>query len=111
MPHLNEPDAVLARSQRLHDAVDAVTRKPEDHLDAPFGEDIDEHVGCRLGHVSSARYRAGRPDSELGASRCAPSSTPTPSRSTSSPPSHPATLPSRRAPTSIMKMVVVGASS
>ena len=32
--------------------------------------------------------------SELGASRCAPGSTPTPSRSTSSPPSHPVTAPS-----------------
>jgi hypothetical protein len=34
---------------------------------------------------------AGRPLRELGAFRCAPSSTPTPSRSTSSPPSQPVT--------------------
>jgi hypothetical protein len=35
------------------------------------------------------RSAAGRPLRELGASRCAPSSTPTPRRSTSSPPSQP----------------------
>src|SRR5215213_2815043 len=45
---------------------------------------------------------------ELGASRCAPSSTPTPRRSTSSPPSQPVAPASRKATKPATRAAVVG---
>src|SRR3954471_15875461 len=51
---------------------------------------------------------AGRCDNELGASRCAPSSTPTANRSTSSPPSHPVTTASPTATNDSTIAIVLG---
>lgn len=48
MPHLNEPNAVLAFSKCFHDAVDAVTRKAEDYVDAPASEGVDEDISAAV---------------------------------------------------------------
>src|SRR5262245_46963347 len=50
VPHLNETDFVLPFAKRLHDAVDAVTRQPEDHAHAPALYGVDQYVGCGSGH-------------------------------------------------------------
>ena len=49
--HLDEPDLVLARAQRLHDPVDAVAWQPEYRVDAPVHQRLDEDVSARLRHV------------------------------------------------------------
>jgi hypothetical protein len=49
--HLDEPDAILPRTQRFHDAVDTVAGKPEDDVHAPVVDRVDEDVGRRLRHV------------------------------------------------------------
>src|SRR5207249_10508255 len=43
-------DAVLARAQRLHDAVDAVAGQPEDDVDVPVQQGLDQYVRRRLRH-------------------------------------------------------------
>src|SRR6266498_1366726 len=49
---LDEGDAVLTRSQCLHDAVDAVARQAEDDTNAPVNEAIHEDIGRCSRHVS-----------------------------------------------------------
>src|SRR5262245_35289985 len=46
LPHggLNEGDVVLMSPERLEDAVDAVSRKAEDGVDAPCDEALDEQI-------------------------------------------------------------------
>jgi len=44
--YLHERDPVLARSKRLHDAVDPITGQTEDDANAPVDESIDHHI-CR----------------------------------------------------------------
>ena len=51
VPHLDEADLVLARAQRLHDAVDAVAGKSEDHVDAPVQNGFDENVAAGVCHA------------------------------------------------------------
>src|SRR5436190_18632600 len=51
---------------------------------------------------------AGRPDSEFGASGLAPASTPIPSRSTNSPPSHPPTSASSTPTKDNMRALLLG---
>ena len=46
MPHLDETDLVLAFAERLHDAVDAVSGKPEDHVDSPSLNCVEQNIGC-----------------------------------------------------------------
>src|SRR6184192_1194810 len=46
MSHLNKSNLVLVGSKRLHDAVDTVTRKPKNDLNAPINQRFDEHIGC-----------------------------------------------------------------
>ena len=46
VPHLNKSNLVLVSSKRLHDAVDAVPRKPKNDLNAPINQRFDEHIGC-----------------------------------------------------------------
>src|SRR5690606_23510920 len=50
VPHLDEADPVLARAQRLHDAVDAVAGDAEDGIDVPVDQRLDQDVrgggGC-----------------------------------------------------------------
>src|SRR3954463_2710718 len=59
--HLYEADAVLALSQRLHDAVDAVARQPEDGIAAPFEQACHQAIRVRLSHVwfSPVGWRGG----------------------------------------------------
>ena len=45
MPHLDETDLVLARAQRLHDAVDAIAGKPEDDFHAPIQQSFNQYIG------------------------------------------------------------------
>jgi hypothetical protein len=57
-----------------------------------FGEIKGEvYAARRVSRMVVGDSVAGRPESEFGASRCAPRSTPTPKRSTNSPPSQPVT--------------------
>ena len=44
--HLDETDLVLASTQRLDDAVDAVARDAEDRVNFPFEQSFDQYVGC-----------------------------------------------------------------
>src|SRR4051794_14276726 len=66
-------------------------------------------AGCRWRQPACHSYRAG-PDNELGALTFAPSSTPTPRRSTSSPPSQPVTSAIPTATAEITIGTVPGAS-
>jgi hypothetical protein len=47
VPHVDVAQLVLPLAQRLHEAVDAVAREPEDHLGAPFDQPVDDDVGNR----------------------------------------------------------------
>ena len=49
MAHLYESQAILPQPDRLHDAVDAVARQPEDEADAVLDQRIDENFR-RLAH-------------------------------------------------------------
>ena len=62
MPHLNETDLVLARAQRLHDAVDAIAGQAEDDIDAPVNEGFDEDVGSGVGHGGAPELRTYGPE-------------------------------------------------
>jgi hypothetical protein len=57
MPDLDESNLLLARPQRLHDAVDAVTGQAEDDLDSPFHQHFDKTVGCSHAHESASGAR------------------------------------------------------
>jgi hypothetical protein len=48
--NLNEPNLFLALSQRLHNAVKTLAGLPEDDLDAPFVQRVDQNVCSRLRH-------------------------------------------------------------
>ena len=50
MVHEDEADPVLVAAQPLHDSVDAVTGKAEDHVDAPVDEAFDQQLRGDLGH-------------------------------------------------------------
>src|ERR671922_2844140 len=52
VPHLDEPNAVLARTQRLHDPVDAVAGQAEDDVDVPVQQGLDQYVSRRLRHAA-----------------------------------------------------------
>src|SRR5438552_14691855 len=66
--YLDEAHVVLTLAQRFHDAVDAVAGEPEDHLDSPVEQRIDEDFRSCLGHDRSLRsYGALHPD-EAGVS-------------------------------------------
>src|SRR5262245_58287682 len=70
--------------------------------DSEPGSERAAHGALLLSRIVLARYRlepvcAGRPLKEFGAFKFAPSSMPTPRRSTSSPPSQPAIAPPTRA--------------
>src|SRR4051794_24153304 len=52
MADLDEPNLVLALTERLHYAVDAITRNAEDDLDAPIENGFDQDVCCCLCHVN-----------------------------------------------------------
>jgi len=47
---LYEADLVLARAQRLHDAVDAVAGQAEHNIHAPIDKRFDQDVGGGFGH-------------------------------------------------------------
>ena len=51
--HLHEGDLLLPRAQCFEDAVDPVTGKSEDRIDAPFDEPVDEQIGDGVCHGSS----------------------------------------------------------
>ena len=92
----------VVAGQRL--AIAAFTVRPDDQQRRAFpgGQRIWTNDRARRAaqRVPYAPF-AGRPERELGASRFAPLSTPTPSRSTSSPPSQPPMAPSTRPTTSM----------
>jgi len=48
---LNEADLVTPLAQRLHEAVDPVTREAEDDLDAPVPDRLDQNVRRRECHA------------------------------------------------------------
>src|SRR4030095_6435509 len=50
VPDLHEADLVVSDAQRLHDAVDAVAGQPEDHVDAPVVDRVDQYTGCGICH-------------------------------------------------------------
>jgi hypothetical protein len=50
MTYLHEADTVLALSQRLHDAVDAIARQPEDDVDTPFQEAFHHAISSSRSH-------------------------------------------------------------
>ena len=49
--HVDVADPVVARAERLHEAVDPVARKAEDGVHAPLAEPLDEQVRSGLGHL------------------------------------------------------------
>ena len=48
--HLNETDFILSRAQRLDDPVNAVAGQPEDHIDAPIDEHVDQQICASFSH-------------------------------------------------------------
>src|SRR5579883_451948 len=55
MPNLNEPDSILVGAQRLNHAVDAVTRKAENRIDAPIDQRLNKSNRCGTrGHSAYA---------------------------------------------------------
>src|SRR6266540_4828607 len=59
MAHLDELQSLLIRSQGLEDAVDAVAWKPEDGIDAPFDQALDQQIRNCLRHVSLLNMLCG----------------------------------------------------
>src|SRR5665213_12381 len=55
--HLNERDLLLPGAQRLEDAVDPVTGKSENRVNAPCDEPFDEEIGDRVCHLPSSPMR------------------------------------------------------
>src|SRR3954469_25792352 len=53
MSDLHKANAVLPRSQRFHDSIDAVARQPEYHLNAPVADRFDENVAAGFWHTGS----------------------------------------------------------
>src|SRR5690349_14339562 len=51
--HLDKTNLFLLFAQRLDHAVYAVSRKPEDHANAPVNQGIDEHLAGGLCHVQT----------------------------------------------------------
>jgi hypothetical protein len=52
MTHLHEADAVLALSQRLHDAVNAIAWQPEDGIDTPLEQAFHHAISGSSSHGS-----------------------------------------------------------
>src|SRR4051812_21553857 len=50
MPHLHEADAILALPQRLHDAVNAIARQPEDGIDTPLEQAFHHTISGSSSH-------------------------------------------------------------
>src|SRR6188768_2615521 len=44
VPHLDKADLPFALADRFHDAVDSVTRHPEDSVDAPGDQGVDQQL-------------------------------------------------------------------
>jgi hypothetical protein len=63
--HLDEPDAILAVPDRLHDPVDAVARHAEDGVHTPRDEAFDQQVraverrACGNGLEMGGHYLSG----------------------------------------------------
>ena len=72
MTHLNKADLILARAQRLHNAVDAITRQTEDDVDAPVIDRVDQDIcgGIRRGESSLVVYGMDASCARGCASRC-----------------------------------------
>src|SRR5688572_27493425 len=56
MSNLNETNLFLTLSERLHDSVDAITRHPEDDVDPPFRQDVNENICCSLRHSPGSSH-------------------------------------------------------
>jgi hypothetical protein len=52
---------ILAFSQRLHDAVDAIARQADNDLDAPIVKRVDEHICRGIRHETPPLYGRIRP--------------------------------------------------
>src|SRR5690606_29858420 len=68
-------DVLAALAQGLHDAVDAVARHAEDHVDVPIAERVDKDVCCCRCHANSLCRDGlipggGRADVEDRRARC-----------------------------------------
>ena len=49
--NLDKPDPILARSERLDYAIDAITGKAKNRVDAPVEQSLDQDIrGGRRGH-------------------------------------------------------------
>src|SRR6476469_9542984 len=51
MADLDHFDLVLARAQRLKDAVDPIPRQAEDRVDSPIDESLHQHLCYCIRHV------------------------------------------------------------
>src|SRR5678815_468376 len=65
VPHLDKADLPFALADRLHDAVDAVTRHPEDGVDAPGNQGVDQQL-----RAIAPRARAHCPGSFWASALC-----------------------------------------
>src|SRR5262249_5862964 len=59
MAHLDEADLLLPLPQRLHYAVNPVSRNPEDDLDSPVVDSVDKNVRGSNIHAISPSFRYG----------------------------------------------------